>query len=73
MMEMEEGEAGGEVAAAEEGADGGDGIGTQGAEGAAVVGLVGGEASIYDLSLCLLFAIRRIQRESGPSQTGAKP
>jgi DNA polymerase-3 subunit gamma/tau len=40
---METGEAGGEIAAPEEGADGGDGIGAQGTHGAAVVGFVGGE------------------------------
>ena len=37
------GEAGGEVAAAEEGADAGDGIGAQRSHGAAVVLFVGGE------------------------------
>ena len=37
------GEAGGEIAAPEEGADGGDGIGAQGTHGAAVVGFVSGE------------------------------
>ena len=40
---MEAGEAGGEVAAAEEGADGGDGIRAQRSHGAAVVGFVSGE------------------------------
>jgi len=40
---MEAGEAGGEVAAAEEGADGGDGIGAQRSHGAAVVGFASGE------------------------------
>ena len=40
---VKSGEAGGEVAAAEEGADGGDGIGAQRSHRAAVVLFVGGE------------------------------
>lgn len=40
---MEAGEAGGEITAAEEGADAGDGIGAQRSHGAAVVLFVAGE------------------------------
>ena len=43
---MEAGEAGSEIAAAEEGADGGDGIGAQWSHGAAVVLLVAGDEII---------------------------